>query len=123
MIKKTGKDKLTVHFKQGQNSDLEDIKFRDMSQNEGETIDSFHTRLRQRAVNCEFPDVDQEIRCQILRRPKHKKLRTYTIEQPGKNITDILTYARALEVTEHTQYIGKADSSVKVSVNMMPHGQ
>jgi len=70
-------------------------------------MDSFHTRLRQRAVSCEFPDMDQEIRRQILRRAKHKKHRTYAIEQPEKNLTDVLTYARALEVSaDHTHCIG-----------------
>jgi len=32
---KTGKDKLTAPFNQGENSDLEEINFRDISQNEG----------------------------------------------------------------------------------------
>jgi len=85
-----------------QNADLEEIKFRDMSQNEVETIDSFHIRLRQRSVNCEFPDVDQEIGTRSYGEAKHKTLRTYAIGHPGKSLPDVYTYARALEVsTEH----------------------
>ena len=109
----TAKDKITEHFKKGQNSDLEELKFRDMKQNDGETIDMYHTRLRQRAVNCEFADVDQEIRRQILRGARSKKLKFYAVEHNKKTLTEVLEHARTLEVSfEHFTYVDKSTPSI-----------
>ena len=37
-----------------------------MQEMEGETIDQFVCRLRQKAISCEFPSVDEAIRDQII---------------------------------------------------------
>ena len=40
--------------------------FRQATQQENETIDEYHTRLRQLSKHCEFADVEFEIKMQIV---------------------------------------------------------
>ena len=49
--------------------------FRQMQQMEGETIDQFVCRLRQKAISCEFPSVNEAIRDQIIEKCRDPKLR------------------------------------------------
>ena len=50
----------------GKNTSYERFKFRNITQNKGETFDSFHTRLRALAINCDFHDTDSEFFTQML---------------------------------------------------------
>ena len=45
--------------------EFEIYAFRQAKQNSGETMNSYHSRLRQLAATCEFNDVDKEIKSQI----------------------------------------------------------
>ena len=57
---------LTNYFTPKQNREYEIYVFRQAKQEHHESISAFHTRLRQLAVNCEFDDVDREIKTQIV---------------------------------------------------------
>ena len=57
---------LDTYFCPKKSEEYEVHKFRKAKQLEEETIDVFHTRLRKLAVNCEFNDVDREIKHQIV---------------------------------------------------------
>jgi hypothetical protein len=57
---------LTTYFKPRKNTQFEIIEFRNMKQLHGESIDQFSTRLRQKANNCEFSDIDSDIKSQII---------------------------------------------------------
>ena len=60
------KRSLTEFFTPKKNTTYEIFKFRQGSQNSGETIDSFYTRLRTLASTCDFHDADKEILSRIL---------------------------------------------------------
>ena len=67
----------TDYFTPKKNTSYELLKFRYINQNKGETIDSFHTRLRALATNCDFQfhDTDSEIFTQILHGCTSSRLR------------------------------------------------
>jgi hypothetical protein len=50
-------------------------KFRQVKQSTNETIDSFHTRLRQLAHNCESTENDREVKSQIIQGCQSTRLR------------------------------------------------
>ena len=58
----TAKQKLKDYFAPKKNTEYEVYKFRQAKQTANETIDSFHTRWRQLAHNCEFTDNDREVK-------------------------------------------------------------
>ena len=66
----TAKQKLKDYFKDyfapKKNAEYEVHKFRQAKQSANETIDSFHTRLRQLVHNCEFTENDREVKSQII---------------------------------------------------------
>ena len=57
----TAKAQLDAYFCPKQNSDYEVYVFRQTEQQSGETLDQFHTLLRQLAQTCEFTHIDQEV--------------------------------------------------------------
>jgi hypothetical protein len=58
--------KLKEYFAPKKNTEYEVYRFRQAKQSPEETIDSFHTRLRQLALNCEFADTSKEVKAQII---------------------------------------------------------
>lgn len=88
----TARDKFKEHFKKAQNSDIEEYKFREMSQKEEETIDQFHARLKSIAANCEFHNADTEIRRQVLRGTRSRKLRNYGLQNKQMTLAQILEH-------------------------------
>ena len=75
------KKSFTDYFTPKKNTSYERLKFRNVTQNTGETIDSFHTRLRALAVNCDFHDVDSEILTQILHGCTSSRLRRRALRE------------------------------------------
>ena len=78
------KDKLGQYFEPKKNKEYEIYKFRQTRQNDNETVDEYHTHLRQLSRNCEFHDVDGEIKLQMSQccaslRLKRKELKTADI--------------------------------------------
>ena len=60
-------EKLTAHFSPQVNVTYEVYNFRQAKQKDGETLDSFHTRLRSLAKTaCDFANPDNEIKEQII---------------------------------------------------------
>ena len=60
----TAKEQLDAYFCPKRNLEYEAYVFRQTKQRQGETLDQFHTRLRQLAATCEFADVDREVKSQ-----------------------------------------------------------
>ena len=54
---------------------------RQMAQLQGETIDQFMCRLRQKAVTCEFDTVDEDIRDQLIEKCRDPELRRKFLEK------------------------------------------
>ena len=74
-------EKLTAHFNPQVNTTYEVYNFRKAQQNEGESFDSFHTRLRTLAKTCEFADADKEIKEQIILSCKSNALRRKALRE------------------------------------------
>ena len=71
--------------------------FRQMEQQNGEKIDQFVCRLRQKAITCDFTDVDETIRDQLIEKCQDQKLRRKFLEKPNAKLTDLQDIARAYE--------------------------
>ena len=66
---------LTTYFEPDKNKIYQTYTFRQAKQQDNETIDEFHTRLRRLAKHCNFPDVDFEIKMQIVCNGTSSRLR------------------------------------------------
>lgn len=53
---------LNEYFQPSHNIEYEIYVFRQSKQKQKETVDAYQTRLRQIAANCEFADVNREIK-------------------------------------------------------------
>lgn len=71
----TAKQKLKKYLAPKKNTECEVYRFRQAKQSSEETIDSFHTRLRQLALNCEFADTSKEVKSQIIQSCHSTRLR------------------------------------------------
>ena len=114
---KTAVEKLTAHFNPQVNTTYEVYNFRKAQQNEGEGLDSFHTRLRTLAKTCEFGDADKEIKERIILSCKSNALRRKALRE-DLELTALLKAGRALELSE-TQ--AKEVESDKTTVNTIKH--
>jgi alpha-N-acetylglucosamine transferase len=91
---------LTSYFKPRKNTQFEIFEFRNMKQLHGEYIDQFTTRLRQKAKNCEFSDIDSEIKSQIIQVVVSQKMRMQCLQDPDKSLNDLLTKMRTMEISK-----------------------
>ena len=71
----TAKTKLNAYFDPKKNVEFEIYTFRQAKQSLGETMNSYHSRLRQLAATCEFHDVDKEVKSQIIQSCTSQRLR------------------------------------------------
>ena len=91
---------LDDYFVQKVNVPFERHLFRQMSQVAGETVDHFVCRLRQKAITCDFPNVDEAIRDQLIEKCGNAKLRRKFLEKANTNLKDLQDIARAFEAVE-----------------------
>ena len=54
-----------------------------------ETVDQFVCRLRQKAITCDFPNVDEAIRDQLIEKCGNSKLRWKFLEKANTNLKGI----------------------------------
>ncbi|CAC5359617.1 unnamed protein product [Mytilus coruscus] len=103
-LQETGEDydtaltKLTEYFAPKKNVEYEIYKFRQAKQETDETIDAFHTKLRQLSVNCEFTD-DNQVKSQIVQGCSSSRLRRKALRE-DMTLEQLLLSARALELSE-----------------------
>ena len=93
------KNSLTDYFTPKQNTAYEVFKFRQATQNAGETIDSYYTRLRTLASTCDFHDVDREILSQVIQGCTSSRVRRRALRD-NYTLDKCLDEARALELSE-----------------------
>jgi transposase InsO family protein len=116
------RDKLTQYFDPKKNIEYEVYIFRREKQNAGESLDTFHTRLRQLAMTCAFENTDREIKTQIVQSCLSSRLRRRALRE-DLTLPKLLEYGRALEVSE-TQASGIEESQRNhVSVNAVKSHQ
>ena len=79
----------------------------------GEKVDQFVCRLRQKALKCDFTDVDETIRDQLIEKCLDPKLRRKFLEKANATLTDLQEIARAHEVvTEQSKSMETSDTSL-----------
>ena len=112
-------DALTLHFEDKKNIVFEEYQFRQARQEDDETIQAYHKRLKKLAQTCEFADVDREIKAQIIQHCTSTKLRRKGLNDPSVSLKDLLDYRRTLELTE-TRIIDleKSDKAVNKLQNI-----
>ncbi|CAC5363752.1 unnamed protein product [Mytilus coruscus] len=104
-LQETGEDydtaltKLTEYFAPKKNVEYEIYKFRQAKQETDETIDAFHTKLRQLSVNCEFTDDNREVKSQIVQGCSSSRLRRKALRE-DMTLEQLLLSARALALSE-----------------------
>ena len=103
----TGIERLNAYSSPQTNIAYEVYNFRQTKQKEGESLDTYHTRLRQLARTCEFKDIDKEIKEHVVltcgRRAVRENLRPDALLKSG----------RALELSEQqASQVEKATSDV-----------
>ena len=95
----TAMTKLNEYFTPKKNVDYEIFKFRTTTQNAGETIDQYTTRLRKLAANCEFPDMERELKSTIIQNCLSKRLRQIALRD-DLSLDNLLAKARSIEASE-----------------------
>ena len=95
----TAMTKLNEYFTPKKNVDYEIFKFRTTTQNAGETIDQYTTRLRKLAANCEFPDMERELKSTIIQNCLSKRLRRIALRD-DLSLDNLLAKARSIEASE-----------------------
>ncbi|CAN7986994.1 unnamed protein product [Ixodes hexagonus] len=91
---------IDAHFASRINPTFAIYRFRQAQQNAGESLDAFYARLRQLSRHCNFPDVDLEIKNQIVIATTSTRLRKYAILH-SLDLPDILKKGRMFEDVEH----------------------
>ena len=111
----------TDYFTSKKNTSYERLKFRNITQNKGETIDSFNTRLRALAINCNFHDTDSDIFRQILHGCTSSRLWRRALRE-SFTLDQILLETRSQELSEAraTEYIEQTAHSHKINAVKTP---
>ena len=96
----TAEEKLTAYFAPKKNTLYERHVFRKATQRSDETIDQFCTRLRHLGSTCEFDQLDDEIKMQLVENCRSNRIRRKAFRD-DPNLEDLMKYARALEISDH----------------------
>ena len=108
------KRKLSTYFEPKKNVQYQIYMFRKAVQQPNENLDTYCTGLRILAKNCEFADIDREIKAQLIQCCSSTRLRRRALREPGTSLNDLLEYGRALELSEQ-QAAGMEESAVSVN--------
>ena len=106
---------LDEHFVPKANLPFERNQFRQMSQLNSEKVDQFVSRLRQKATTCEFANVAEAIRDQLIEKCFDPKLRRKFLERTNATLKDLQDIARAYEAVEQQM------KAMGESVNALKH--
>ena len=94
------KQRLTEHFDPQVNVEYDIFVFRGTKQEKGETTDQYCSRLRTLSRNCNFHNVEAELKSQIIQHGLSSQVRRRGLREPDLALADILNYARTLERSE-----------------------
>ena len=96
---KQGITALDAYFIPKRNKEFDVYNFRQSKQKPGESVDTFHTRLRKLAETCEFTDTDAEIKSQIIQSCSSSRLRRRALRESEMTLKQLLLLARSLEIS------------------------
>eukprot|EP00794_Sanderia_malayensis_P005111 gene5111-biopygen4169 len=88
------KQSLTQYFAPQKNKRYEVYRFRESKQGENETLDCFHTRLKNMAKPCEFADETFEIEEQIIIGGRSSRIKKRALRDPAYSLKDMLIDGR-----------------------------
>ena len=91
---------LNAYFATKRNEPYERHVFRNMAQQEGETVDQFIAKLRKQAQNCNFTDPDVDIRDQVIDRCRSSALRRKLLGKEDLTLKKVQEVARAMEAVD-----------------------
>ena len=92
---------LDGQFKVAKNTPFERHVIRQMCPEANEPIDKFVARLRQQARLCEYSDLDDQLRDQLLDKIAQPGLRRKLLEKEDMTLDDALKICRSWEATAH----------------------
>ena len=119
----TAKTKLDDYFSPKKNVDYEIFQFRKAVQQKGETVDQFATRLRKIGANCEFHDLNTEIKSAIIQSCQSKRLRRFALRENALILDTLITKARSLEASEREATGMERDLQDESIHNVRQHGR
>ena len=119
----TAKTKLDDYFSPKKNVDYEIFQFRKAVQQKGETVDQFATRLRKIGANCEFHDLNTEIKSAIIQSCQSKRLRRFALRENALTLDALITKARSLEASEREATGMERDLQDESIHNVRQHGR
>ncbi|KAK3697503.1 hypothetical protein QZH41_002099 [Actinostola sp. cb2023] len=90
---------LNVYFQPKVNKTYEVYMFRNATQDSGESLDSYYTRLRRLAQTCEFTNEEEEIKSHIILSCSSTRLRRRALRE-DMNLKALLDYGRGFEMSE-----------------------
>lgn len=90
------RQKLTDYFSPKKNVQYQVYIFRKAGQQPGEDL----ARLRMLVKNCEFTDIDSEIKAQLIQSCTSSRLRRKALREPDMTLNGLLDHARTLELSE-----------------------
>ena len=90
---------LNGYFQPKVHKTYEVYMFRNATQNSGESLDSYCTRLRRLAQTCEFDHEDEEIKSHIVVSYLSSRLWRHALRE-DMNLKELLNYGRGLEMSE-----------------------
>ncbi|XP_069133441.1 uncharacterized protein [Argopecten irradians] len=88
------------HFRPQVNETFERSQFRAMSQDPAESIEQFITRLREKGQFCNFIDMNEMIRDQIIEKCSSSRLRRKLLERRNVTLDHIRELANAFEAAQ-----------------------
>ncbi|CAC5412905.1 unnamed protein product [Mytilus coruscus] len=91
---------LDAHFTPHVNSAVERSQFRAMTQTSSETVEQYTTRLRQKAVFCNFHNIDENIRDQVIDKCYFQRLRRKVLARINVTLVQLREIAQSLEASE-----------------------
>ena len=111
----TAVEKLNEYVSPQTNIAYEVYNFRQTKQKDGESLDSYHTRLRQLAKTCEFSNIDTEIKEHIILTCSSNSLRCRALRE-NVTLDALFKLGRALELSEEqARQVEKAAADVNAT--------
>jgi len=91
---------LNAHFMPKRNTEFEVFTFGQAGQLSEETLDAYHTRLRQLSKQCGFHDVDMEIKRHIIKTCRSSRVRQKALRD-SMTLAKLLDFGRSIEDADH----------------------
>ena len=110
---------LNTHMEPSKNTDKHEAEFRKIVQLPGECIDSFYTRLMQKAQFCDFHDDNKEVRLQLIAgtTSSHVQYKGTKYSREKMPLEDLMSEARAHELAQAEGEQFRQNSQEQKTVN------